>query len=301
MDLGSIDDELEYEKKVAAGGTISNDTSIFNGKLSHSFRKDDDNDSDADTFGEASDNCEPDQNYLDELLHECHPERLNLLDYSYAPRVPSSDDGTQNYDSDDDDDESYQRKTRRRNGLVSSRARRGLDYSPNNSVNRASDSDSDEDENDFPPPWSSSRLGSDTSAKRDIDKEDDDVCHGRRRDDPARDFDSRISPIRYVPEKDQANGRYEEVQCGVTEDSSAPEESEDGAEDHYDVIGPGAPTTAGSPRRRLKDQYEQMGKSGKKSFRQVSRTTFWSQPFKGLGRPKRRGKLGDVDGEEVSP
>jgi hypothetical protein len=298
MDLDSLDDELEYERKVAAsaeaGDKISNDTTIYNGKYTNSFRKDDDNDSDDDTFGEASDDCEPDQNYLDELLDECHPERVNLLDYTFAPQISVSDDGTQDYDV---DDESYQRK-RRKNGMLPSNSRRGGDYSPDSSVNSASDNDSDEDENDFPPPWSSSRLGSDTSVNRESDKEDE-VAHGRRKD--GRDFKTKISPEKYVPDKaDPTNGRYEEVQCGVTEDSSAPEESEDGGLDYYDDNAAAA-SSAAAPKRRLKDQLEQMGQAGKKSFRQVSKTTFWAQPFKGLGRPKRRGKLADVEGEELSP
>ncbi|KAL3924725.1 MAG: hypothetical protein SGILL_000868 [Bacillariaceae sp.] len=41
--------------------------------------------SDDDSFGEASDDCEPDKQYLEELLdEEYHPERLNLL-HNYTP------------------------------------------------------------------------------------------------------------------------------------------------------------------------------------------------------------------------
>jgi hypothetical protein len=38
-------------------------------------------DSDADTFADADSDCEPNQFFLDEMLEDSHPERLNLLDY----------------------------------------------------------------------------------------------------------------------------------------------------------------------------------------------------------------------------
>jgi hypothetical protein len=55
----------------------------------------DGNDSDSDfsddSFGEASDDCEPDQEFLDQILQEYHPERLNLLDRSIPePLKPGS-------------------------------------------------------------------------------------------------------------------------------------------------------------------------------------------------------------------
>jgi hypothetical protein len=44
-----------------------------------------------DSFGEASDDCEPDQEFLDQILQEYHPERLNLLDRSIPePLEPGS-------------------------------------------------------------------------------------------------------------------------------------------------------------------------------------------------------------------
>lgn len=39
-------------------------------------------DSDEDTFADAESDCEPNQFFLDEMLEDSHPERLNLLDYS---------------------------------------------------------------------------------------------------------------------------------------------------------------------------------------------------------------------------
>jgi len=44
-------------------------------------------DLDDDSFGEASDNCEPDQEYMEQILEECHPERLNLLEQSVPEAV----------------------------------------------------------------------------------------------------------------------------------------------------------------------------------------------------------------------
>jgi len=38
-------------------------------------------DSDEDTFADADSDCEPNQIFLDEMLEDTHPERLNLLDY----------------------------------------------------------------------------------------------------------------------------------------------------------------------------------------------------------------------------
>ena len=38
-------------------------------------------DSDEDTFADADSDCEPNQYYLDEMLEDIHPERLNLLEY----------------------------------------------------------------------------------------------------------------------------------------------------------------------------------------------------------------------------
>ena len=38
-------------------------------------------DSDEDTFADADSDCEPNQFFLDEMLEDSHPERLNLMDY----------------------------------------------------------------------------------------------------------------------------------------------------------------------------------------------------------------------------
>jgi hypothetical protein len=294
LDLDSLDDELQYESLKSAGagnkpppggtGTFKNGKLLLPNGTGNDV-EDGGGDSDDDTFGEASDDCEPDQKYLDELLEEYHPERVNLLDHNIPPRISISDVGN---DDDDDDDESYQKKTRRRNGLLSPRARRGGDCPSNQSVSRhSSDSDSDEDENDNPPPWSSSRLGSDAPPQR--DDHEDASCDAE---------------VAFVASKlakdDRINGHDEDVPCGTTEDSSAQEESEEGMDNHHDDHAGNDDAFAGSPpRRRLKDQMDELGNAGKKSFRQVS-TTFWAQPFKGLGRPKRRGKQAAVEEQEIT-
>lgn len=41
---------------------------------------------DDDSFGEATDTCQPDHEFLEQILEEYHPERINLLD----PTVPES-------------------------------------------------------------------------------------------------------------------------------------------------------------------------------------------------------------------
>jgi hypothetical protein len=43
-------------------------------------------DLDDDSFGEATDSCQPDHEFLEQILEEYHPERINLLD----PTVPES-------------------------------------------------------------------------------------------------------------------------------------------------------------------------------------------------------------------
>eukprot|EP00934_Nitzschia_sp_Nitz4_P004961 Nitzschia sp. Nitz4//scaffold4_size323378//3576//4295//NITZ4_000602-RA/size323378-processed-gene-0.151-mRNA-1//-1//CDS//3329553225//4951//frame0 len=44
-------------------------------------------DSDDDSFGEASDSCEPNADYMQQVLEEYHPERLNLLESSVPESV----------------------------------------------------------------------------------------------------------------------------------------------------------------------------------------------------------------------
>lgn len=55
-------------------------------------------DTDDDSFGEASDDCMPDERYMEQLLEDYHPERINLLDstvpesiYNRQARTSSSE------------------------------------------------------------------------------------------------------------------------------------------------------------------------------------------------------------------
>lgn len=50
-------------------------------KRSESTRSWDSFDSDEDSFADADSDCQPNQMYLDEMLEDIHPDRLNLLDY----------------------------------------------------------------------------------------------------------------------------------------------------------------------------------------------------------------------------
>lgn len=47
-------------------------------------------DSDEDTFADAESDCQPNQFFLDEMLEDSHPERLNLLDYSKSNIISTS-------------------------------------------------------------------------------------------------------------------------------------------------------------------------------------------------------------------
>jgi hypothetical protein len=301
LDLDSVDDELEYQRLIASGSIKHvSGNSLKNGEKLRNSGIDDDDDgtSDEDTFGEASNDCKPDQQYLDELLEDYHPERINLLDHNIPPRISMSDDGN---DDDDDDDESYLRKTGRSNGLLSPSRRNGTEFSSNHSL--SSSSHSYEDENDCPPSWSSSRLGSDAPRQQDDDGYEDVAT---TEVEGANDIENGNAP-QSVSKLDVDDYHDKEVQCGITEDSSVPEESEEGEEDLHESIDKVVGFSTESPerpRRRLKDQLESMGIADKKSFRQVSKTTFWAQPFKGLGqglgRPKRRGIQATVEEQEAT-
>jgi len=74
-------------------------------------------DSDEDTFADADSDCEPNQYYLDEMLEDIHPERLNLLEYRKKKQnkshnyyrssssIPSISEAQ--YDENDDNDSEY--------------------------------------------------------------------------------------------------------------------------------------------------------------------------------------------------
>lgn len=69
---------------------------------------DNDFDSDDDSFAEAGSDCEPNQMYLDEMLEEMHPERINLLEYRKIEHQTQEEEQDNDYDdSHDHIDESY--------------------------------------------------------------------------------------------------------------------------------------------------------------------------------------------------
>lgn len=78
-------------------------------------------DSDEYSFADAESDCEPNQFFLDEMLEDSHPERLNLLDYPkrYSNATSSLSDA-QNEENDiandsDDDERKYEESSTSRN------------------------------------------------------------------------------------------------------------------------------------------------------------------------------------------
>ena len=112
---------------------------------------DNDFDSDDDSFAEAGSDCEPNQMYLDEMLEEMHPERINLLEYRKIEHQTQEEEQDNDYDdSHDHIDESY------------------------NSYNE--DDDNTDDDNDF----FDNNSDSDSDSRRldDVDNVDN-VDHGK--------------------------------------------------------------------------------------------------------------------------
>jgi len=80
-------------------------------------------DSDEDTFADAESDCEPNQFFLDEMLEDSHPERLNLLDYSknnfvstgMVPRSDAQNDENDAVNDSDDDKQKYEESITSRN------------------------------------------------------------------------------------------------------------------------------------------------------------------------------------------
>jgi len=62
-------------------------------------------DSDADTFADADSDCEPNQFFLDEMLEDSHPERLNLMDYRRERQEVKNGDVSSTLSSSDDEQE----------------------------------------------------------------------------------------------------------------------------------------------------------------------------------------------------
>jgi len=230
-----------------------------------------DDSSDDDTFGEASVDCEPDKQYLEELLdEEYHPERLNLLDSNIPPRKDRL--------NEDDEEDVFPR----RNGLSSDR-------------HNDSDSDSDyhrrrfDDENDYSSSESSfnKRLAGDSSSDASRTEYNVELSDHPDNEDQVGGGDNDNS--------DSENGGWTN---GGNDDSGS--NSSEGGQDTFKS----SPTRI-SPRSRpnLKDKLESMGKSTKKSFRTVGNKSFFSQPFKGLARSLsggRRKKKKALEQQDVS-
>jgi hypothetical protein len=93
LDLDDDDDDDKQGKKEAKPDNMNSQEEHnikTNGKNNPSA--DDDVSSYDDSFGEASVDCKPDKQYMEELLdEEVHPERLNLLDGNILPRKDRRD------------------------------------------------------------------------------------------------------------------------------------------------------------------------------------------------------------------
>jgi len=64
-------------------------------------------DSDEDTFADAESDLEPNQFYLDEMLEDYHPERLNLFDYRKEHQEKKKGDSSSDVQNDESDDDEH--------------------------------------------------------------------------------------------------------------------------------------------------------------------------------------------------
>ena len=221
-----------------------------------------------DSFGEASDDCQPDQQYLEELLDdEYHPERLNLL-HEYTPSQKKK----KKVDGED---------SPMRNGLV----RPKYDLSDSDSEgDRVIDTTDDDDESFFKPESRRTHT-SDTS------------------DSHQQHYEFDLSDQSDMEENDpsESNG----WRAGGIADSDTELETAAHDDDEEDAFE-GSPRRIADPDRpTLKKQLESMGKSTKKSFRTVGNKSFFSQPFKGLSRSlssskRRKNKSLSLEQQEVA-
>eukprot|EP00751_Fragilariopsis_kerguelensis_P012322 CAMPEP_0170775748 /NCGR_PEP_ID=MMETSP0733-20121128/10765_1 /TAXON_ID=186038 /ORGANISM="Fragilariopsis kerguelensis, Strain L26-C5" /LENGTH=219 /DNA_ID=CAMNT_0011118609 /DNA_START=118 /DNA_END=777 /DNA_ORIENTATION=- len=89
---GCGSDEDDYDYKNENNNNKSSNNNNNSNTIDDSFHRlrenkgythdfDFDFDSDDDSFAEADSDCYPDQYYLDEMLEEIHPERINLFEY----------------------------------------------------------------------------------------------------------------------------------------------------------------------------------------------------------------------------
>ena len=194
--------------------TMSDDSSSFS--------------SGSDEFGEASVNSEPDKEFMNMMLVESHPDRLNLLEIGTDAEIPqpAGDDGP---------------------GEASSASSVDVKSPVNPRVDRLS--------------MLAATKGK-KSLMNGLDLGDDD------------DDDSK-----------------EKAAAPAAEASETTEGGEDA--DAFAM----SPTPSKRPPMDRQSLLNTMGKSTKKSFRKISSGGFWSKPFKGLGKGRRKGSL-DVDSSE---
>mmetsp|Transcript_53082 Transcript_53082/g.128824 ORF Transcript_53082/g.128824 Transcript_53082/m.128824 type:complete len:407 (-) Transcript_53082:1044-2264(-) len=281
--------------------------------------------SEEDSFGEASINCKPVQNYLDDLLDdEYHPERVNLLDNTPDPKT-----------NDDDSSEGPRLKTK--NGI------KIREYSDHDD-DEVSISSVDEEDNDFGSRYEGSSRSSWNSSFW-SQGEQSSVFYADYENDNAVDSPGsqtngsmvdRTPPEQRIPRSQKARnlqvdsdddddesddgdsigshkrGSAKELEKGGTEDESAPETSEgrytEVDTDDFEESPVRKPSSFGSkgsktsfgsrgsrPRPKLKESLQTMGTSTKKSLRTINGRTFWSQPFKGITK-NRRTKKADILG-----
>jgi hypothetical protein len=259
--------------------------------------------SDGDSFGEASVNSQPDQQYLHELIDdEYHPERVNLLDNTEKPTK-------------DDDESSSAPRLKTKNGI---KIRNYSDHDDDD----VSISSVDEDEHDVGSKYEGSSRSSWNSSWWSESEPGpmEDFPDNSVVDSPASAIGGQESPEQRIPriqkvrhlqidddESDVDHDNKGEIEKGGTEEESAPENSEGfDAEDDGDNFkdspqrrpnsfsGRGSNRSFGNRSRSkmLKDSLQNMGKSTKKSLRTINGKTFWSQPFKGLSRNRRAAKKG---------
>jgi hypothetical protein len=111
-------------------------------------------DSDEDTFADAESDLEPNQFYLDEMLEDYHPERLNLFDYRKEQQEKNKWDSSSNTQNDESDDDGYRYEE--------------------SSTSRNGENDEDEDDSDHDEVIRT--LNGDVECESTTDRSDEDDC-----------------------------------------------------------------------------------------------------------------------------
>lgn len=273
--------------------------------------------SDGDSFGEASVNSQPDQQYLHELLdEEYHPERLNLLDdmrkqnkdddsSSGAPRLKTKNGiKIRNYSDHDDDDVSISSVDENDND-VGSRCENSSKFGSSWNSSWWSESEPPDDVHEgFGIGESSSPSPAAAAAHHHPDEPPEQRLPRLQKVRQLQIDDDESDVQSHRPAKDELEkGETEEESLSVHdygEGGVVVVELEDGRGDTFhdspNNKKPSSFNSRGSARSRgrpkmLKDM-QSMGKSTKKSLRTINGKSFWAQPFKGLGRSRRAAKKG---------